>query len=77
MVIDFKSGKIIATPHEIVVRLDGEHRVTLQAQTDAIQLIGNGANVISVNGAECKWSIKLDNQEQLTELSDVIGIAIQ
>jgi len=77
LVIDFKSGKIIATPHEIVVRLDGEHRVTLQAQTDAIQLIGNGANVISVNGAECKWSIKLDNQEQLTELSDVIGIAIQ
>lgn len=76
MVIDFKSGKIIATSHEIVVRLDGEHRVTLQAQIDAIQLIGNGANVISVNGAECKWSIKLDNQEQLTELANAIGIAI-
>lgn len=76
MVIDFKSGKIIATPHEIVVRLDGEHRVTLQAQTDAIQLIGKGANVISVNGAECKWSVKLDNEDQLAELAQAIGIAV-
>ncbi|MFA0521254.1 DUF3389 family protein, partial [Vibrio sp. 10N.222.55.E8] len=57
MVITFKSGKVIATAHELVVRLDGEHRVTLHAQVDAIQLIGKGANVISANGSECKWSI--------------------
>lgn len=76
MVITFKGGKIIATAHEIVVRLEGEHRVTLQAQVDSIQLIGKGANVISANGSECKWSIKLDNEQQLNELSAELCCAI-
>ncbi|WP_299688155.1 DUF3389 domain-containing protein [uncultured Vibrio sp.] len=73
MVITFKNGKVIATAHELVVRLDGEHRVTLQAQVDAIQLIGKGANVISANGSECKWSIKLDNEQQLRDIANEIG----
>lgn len=77
MVVEFKSGKIIVTAHELVVRLMDEHRVTMQAQTDAVQLIGKGANVISVNGAECKWSIKLDNEEQLEQVAAEMGIAIQ
>lgn len=77
MLVEFKSGKIIATPHEIVVKLIGEHMVTLQAQTDAIQLIGRGANVIAANGSETKWSIKLDNEAQLKALADEIGIDIQ
>ena len=76
MVIDFKGGKVIVTPFEIVVRLDGEHRVTMQAQTDAVQLIGKGANVISVNGAECKWSIKMDNEQQLRQIASEIGCDI-
>lgn len=76
MVIDFKSGKIIVTPFELVVRLDGEHRVTLQAQSDAIQLIGNGANVISVNGSEAKWSLKLDNEQQLQQIGAELGCDI-
>lgn len=77
MVIEFSNGKIIATAHEIVVRLTGDAMVTLQAQVDAIQLIGRGANVINVNGSECKWSVKLDNQEQIEELASQIGIAIE
>lgn len=76
MVIEFKSGKIIVTAHELVVRVIGEHMLTMQAQTDAVQLIGRGANVVSVNGAECKWSIILDNAEQLEQLSTEMGIAI-
>lgn len=73
MVITFSGGKIIATLHELVVRLDGEYRVTLQAQVDAIQLIGKGANVISANGSECKWSIKLDDEQQLREIANEVG----
>ncbi|KAB0300686.1 DUF3389 domain-containing protein [Vibrio fortis] len=76
MVITFSGGKIIATPHELVVRLDGEHRVTLQAQVDAIQLIGKGANVVSANGSECKWSIKLDDEQQLRDIANEIGCDI-
>ncbi|AEX24409.1 PTS sugar transporter subunit IIA [Vibrio natriegens] len=77
MVIEFSLGKIIATQREIVIKLSGASMVTLQAQTDAIQLLGSGANVVLCHGAECKWSIKLDNEEQLILISKEIGIDIQ
>ncbi|MCR9364884.1 DUF3389 domain-containing protein [Vibrio antiquarius] len=77
MVIEFSLGKIIATQREIVIKLSGSAMVTLQAQTDSIQLLGRGANVVLSHSAECKWSIKLDNEEQLTDLAREIGIDIQ
>ncbi|EID4419459.1 DUF3389 domain-containing protein [Vibrio vulnificus] len=76
MVFEFSHGKIIVTPHEVVVRLQGSHSVTLNAQVDAVQLIGRGANVLVANGAECKWSIKLDSESQLVEISQQLGVAI-
>ncbi len=69
MVIEFRSGKVIVTPHEMVIKLNGKHMVTLQAQVDAVQLIGRGANVIAANGSETKWSIKLDNAEQVSDIA--------
>ena len=77
MVIEFSLGKIIATQREIVIKLSGSAMVTLQAQTYSIQLLGRGANVVLSHGAECKWSIKLDNEEQLADLAREIGIDIQ
>ncbi|HHF3132514.1 TPA: DUF3389 domain-containing protein [Vibrio diabolicus] len=77
MVIEFSLGKIIATQREIVIKLSGSAMVTLQARTDSIQLLGRGANVVLSHGAECKWSIKLDNEEQLVGLAREIGIDIQ
>lgn len=77
MVIEFSLGKIIATQREIVIKLSGSAMVILQAQTDSIQLLGRGANVVLSHGAECKWSIKLDNEEQLADLAREIGIDIQ
>lgn len=77
MIIEFSAGKIIATQHEVVVRIIGEQMVMLQAQPEAIQLFANGSNVVVANGSECKWSIKLDDEEQLLALSQVIGIACQ
>ncbi|GAB2650386.1 DUF3389 domain-containing protein [Vibrio panuliri] len=77
MVIEFSIGKIIATPHEVVIKIQGTQMITLQAQTDAIQLIGRGANVVTANCSEAKWSIKLDNEQQLLDLAAQIGIAIE
>ncbi|TMX56404.1 DUF3389 domain-containing protein [Vibrio rotiferianus] len=77
MVIEFSLGKIIATQREIVIKLSGNGMVTMQAQTDAIQLIGRGANVVLAHGAESKWSIKLDDEDQLHQLAQEIGIDIQ
>lgn len=77
MVIEFSLGKIIATQREVVIKLTGDSMVTLQAQTDAIQLLGRGANVVLSHGAECKWSVKLDNEDQLKQLAQEIGLDIQ
>ena len=77
MVIEFSSGKVIVTVHEVVIRLAGDHRTTLHAQTDAIQLIGRGANVISAVGSETRWSIKLDNEQQLRDIATEIGCDIE
>lgn len=77
MLIEFSAGKIIANQHEVVVRLVGDQMVTMQAQIDAIQLIGKGANVVLANAGECKWSIKLDSESQLLALSQVVGIAVE
>ncbi len=77
MVIEFSLGRIIVTQREVVIKLTGDSMVTLQAQTDAIQLLGRGANVILAHGAECKWSIKLDNEEQLKQLAQEMGLEIQ
>ncbi|MGR5094325.1 DUF3389 domain-containing protein [Vibrio maritimus] len=74
MIVDFSQGKVIATPHEIVVRLT-QGQVTLQAQVDALQLI-LPACVLSANGAECKWSVKLDTAEQIEAISSESGIEI-
>lgn len=76
MKITFSEGDIIANQHELVVRLNNSSRTTVQAEIDALTLIG-GANVISAVGSGMKWSIKLDNSEQLELLAQEIGIAIE
>lgn len=76
MKITFSEGDIIATQHEIVVRLRNNSRTTMQAEIDALTLIG-GANVISAVGSGMKWSLKLDDEIQLKQLSQEIGIAIE
>ncbi|EOX4187763.1 DUF3389 domain-containing protein [Vibrio cholerae] len=73
MVIQFSGGKIIVTPHEVVVRLGNENRVILQAQAEAITLMGKGANVMIANGSESKWSVTLDDEEQLSDIAQMLG----
>ncbi len=73
MIIEFHGGKLVATPYELTVRLSGANSVTLHAQTDLIELIG-GANVVIANSGDCKWSLNLDNSEQLETLARFIGV---
>ncbi|MCL9783224.1 DUF3389 domain-containing protein [Vibrio sp. S4M6] len=77
MVIQYSGGKIIVTPFEIVVKENSTSMVTMQASSDAVTLIGNGANVITANTGEVKWSIKLDSQHQLQEVAQQIGCEIR
>lgn len=76
MLITFSQGKIIANNREIMVKLQGEAKVTLQAQVDELELIGL-ANVITAVGSGLSWSVKLDDDQQLQILSDETGIAIK
>ncbi len=72
MMVEFSQGRIIVTPHEIVIRFI-DSGVTVQAQSDAVQLIA-GANVISANGSECKWSVRIDSEVQLNSIASAMGI---
>ncbi len=76
MVIEFEFGKIIVTPHEVVVRLSAPHSASLHAHPDALTLIGKGANVLLANASDTKWSIKLSEQ-QLQTLSDELCIPFE
>ncbi|MEZ9627606.1 DUF3389 domain-containing protein [Aliivibrio fischeri] len=76
MKISFSEGDIIANQREIVIRLSNKSKTTLQAEVDAITLIG-GANVINAVGSGAKWSVKLDDEAQLQQLAEEIGIAIE
>ncbi|SMY34969.1 DUF3389 domain-containing protein [Photobacterium andalusiense] len=75
MIITFSQGKIIATQYEVVIRIEGDCRIMMQAQVDELTLIG-GANVITAVGSGLNWSVKLDTDQQLQQLAAEIGIAI-
>ncbi|KHT61881.1 PTS sugar transporter subunit IIA [Photobacterium gaetbulicola] len=77
MTIIFSAGRIIANQREVVVRLDGDARVTLQASADDVTLLGKGVNVITAVGSGVNWSLRLDSEQQLAALADTLGIAIQ
>ncbi|WP_240308929.1 DUF3389 family protein [Vibrio cholerae] len=55
------------------MRLGHENRVTLQTQAEAITLMGKGVNVMIANGSESKWSVKLDDEEQLSAIAQTLG----
>ncbi|OLQ81411.1 PTS sugar transporter subunit IIA [Photobacterium proteolyticum] len=76
MNLSFSEGRIIANQHELVVRINGVSRASLQARVDDITLIG-GANVVTATGSGVNWSIRLDSEEQLNQIAEAIGIAIQ
>ncbi|MFT6986240.1 MAG: hypothetical protein ACJAT7_002065 [Psychromonas sp.] len=76
MLITFSQGKIIANHRELMVKLEGRAKVTLQAQVDDVELIGS-ANVVTALASGVNWSTRLDNSEQLEALSTAIGIAIK
>ncbi|WP_305417897.1 DUF3389 domain-containing protein [Photobacterium leiognathi] len=75
MIIEFEQGKILSTQHEVVVRINGNAGINLQAQMNELTLIA-GANVVAAVGSGINWSVKLDSNEQLQLLADEIGIAI-
>ncbi|MBD1576619.1 MULTISPECIES: DUF3389 family protein [Vibrio] len=77
MIIEFTHGKVIANMHEVVVRLNAGGQVTLQAQIDALTLIGRGANVITAYDMQCQWSVALDNDVQLQQVADFIGVPVK
>jgi hypothetical protein len=76
MLIIFSQGKIIANNREIMVKLDGDAKVTLQAQVDELELIG-GVNVITALGSGINWSVRLDDGEQLQMLSSETGVGVK
>lgn len=76
MNLTFSQGRIIANHHELVIRLDGNARVTLQARAEDVRLIQHPV-LITASGSGVQWSIHLDDDTQLRQLSECLGIAIE
>ncbi|MZI93933.1 DUF3389 family protein [Vibrio sp. CAIM 722] len=76
MLVEFSQGKIIVTTHEVVVKLAAPSQCMLHAQSEAISLF-SGANVMVANTGAVKWTITLDNPQQLNILSEQLGCDIQ
>ncbi|KLV08076.1 DUF3389 domain-containing protein [Photobacterium ganghwense] len=76
MNIVFSQGRVIANQYELVIRLDGDARITLQAMAEDVSLRGKGVNVVTAMGTGVNWSVRLDSEEQLILLADALGIAI-
>ncbi|MBY5922970.1 DUF3389 domain-containing protein [Ferrimonas balearica] len=76
MILEFSQGKLIANPNELMVRLNGPGRITLQAAADAVELVGI-ANVVTAFGGGISWSVQLDSHDQLEALAEELGLEIK
>lgn len=76
MNMTFSQGRIIANQRELVIRLEGAARITLQAMVDDIRLLQE-VNVVTATGSGVNWSVCLDNEAQLNVLVEATGIAAE
>lgn len=72
MLVEFSQGKLIATEFEVQIRLNMAN-VVLQAAAEDISLRLEPPMIIA-NGGGVRWSIKLDNTNQLDALQALLGI---
>ena len=56
MILIFSQGRIVANQHELVIRLEGTGKVTLQARADDIRLLRQ-PNIITATGSGVQWMI--------------------
>ncbi|WP_028022451.1 DUF3389 family protein [Enterovibrio calviensis] len=75
MVITIPGGRVVATMHEVMVKLE-QNRITLQAQTDDISLLAAPCMLIA-NGGSINWSISLGSEENMEAVSHATGIALK
>ncbi|MGB2079504.1 MAG: DUF3389 family protein [Vibrio sp.] len=77
MSLTFSQGRIIVSSREIQIRFDAMPQTRLQAQVDALKLLGGGVNLIIAHDMDCQWTLRLDNDEQLQQIADATGLAIE
>ncbi|GGI76700.1 DUF3389 family protein [Shewanella gelidii] len=70
MVINFSKGKLIVTPHEVQVRMEG---ATFTAMAEDIQCRYEMLLLIADAGA-VRWTLTLDNQEQVQQICEQLAI---
>lgn len=75
MLIQLAHAKLILSPMELQVRLQPAGAV-LTVMVDDLRLIG-AANLLLANVGAVSWQLPLDNADQLAQISDFYGIAIE
>ncbi|WP_417762819.1 DUF3389 family protein [Shewanella sp.] len=75
MLLNLSHAKLILTPQQLQVRLQPSGAV-LGVFADDLRLIGT-ANLIVANVGSVSWQLPLENDEQLQQVADFYGIAVE
>ncbi|QLE85328.1 MULTISPECIES: DUF3389 family protein [Shewanella] len=72
MIVEFSQGKIITSAFEIQIRLTAAN-TTLFAMAEDVKAIDDARLLLADAGA-VRWSIALDNLEQLNQVKQALAI---
>ncbi|PKH56956.1 DUF3389 domain-containing protein [Shewanella sp. Choline-02u-19] len=71
MIIELSSGKMVLSPFEVQIRLNNQCQ--LYAMVEDIKFHPDALMMVADAGA-VRWSIKLDNNEQLQTIKTELGV---
>ena len=73
MVIEFSGGRVIVSPQEVLVKL--ATGVSLYAMVDDLRLLSAG-NIMVADAGAVRWHLTLDDETQLVDIAECLGIDI-
>ena len=73
MVIEFSGGRVIVSPQEVLVKL--ATGVSLYAMVDDLRLLSAG-NIMVADAGAVRWHLTLDDENQLADIAECLGIDI-
>ncbi|KIO35709.1 DUF3389 family protein [Shewanella sp. cp20] len=73
MVVEFSGGRVIVSPQEVLVKL--ATGVSLYAMVDDLRLLSAG-NIMVADAGAVRWHLTLDDETQLADIAECLGIDI-
>lgn len=72
MVLNIPNGKLVATAHEVMIKIP-QSRMTLQAHVDDLRLLKTPCMLIA-DGGPVSWSLHLGDENTLLAVAEATGV---